>query len=54
MQVCEQPLQRHLMGSISEQEDESVASGWLRLRERGGCFGEVCHMSLWRGHLYYV
>lgn len=61
MQVCERRLQRHLMGCVLEQEDESVASVGLRVREGAilaryiiGVFGEAIFVGIWSVNLCFV
>lgn len=61
MQVCEHPLQRHLMGCILKQEDESVASGRFRMRVAAslarditGAFGGTVSVRFWSVNLCFV
>lgn len=61
MQVCEHRLQRHLMGCILKQEDESVASVRFRMRVGAilaryitGAFGEAIFVSFWSLNLCFV
>lgn len=61
MQVCEHRLQRHLMGCILKQEDESVASGRFRMRVGAilarhitGAFGGAIFVSFRSVNLCFV